>query len=50
MLVTLMFGFHIGEKQKQKQKQKLPDLISACDSLLNENVSFLKQIMMSNEK
>ena len=46
MLVTLMFGFHIGEKKKKKKK--LPDLISACDFLLNENVSFLKQIMMSN--
>ena len=33
-------------------KKNLPDRISACDSLLkhNENIPFLKQIVMSDEK
>ena len=45
MFITLMFGFHISKKN-------LLEHISACDSLLkcNENVPFLKQIVMGNEK
>ena len=43
MSVTLMFGFHISEKN-------LLDCISACDSLCNENVPFLKQIVTGDEK
>ena len=40
-----MFGFHISEKN-------LLDRISACNPLLksNENVLFLKQIVMGDEK
>ena len=38
-----MFGFHISEK-------KLLDHISTCDSLRNENIPFLKQIAMGDEK
>ena len=45
MFITLMFEFHIRDKN-------LPDRISTCNSLLkhNENVPFLKQIVMGNEK
>ena len=45
MLIALMFGFHISEKN-------LLDHISACDSLLKrkENVLFLKQIVTGGEK
>ena len=44
MLIALMFGFHISEKNL--------DHISACDSLLkrNENVPFLKQVVIGDEK
>ena len=44
-VTCLMFGSHLSEKY-------LLDCISACASLLkhNENVMFLKQIVMSNEK
>ena len=37
-----MFEFH--------EKKKILDLISAYDSLLSENVSVLKKIVMSDEK
>ena len=45
MFIDLMFGFHISEKN-------LLDHIFPCDSLLtlNNNVLFLKQIVMGNEK
>ena len=45
MLIALMFGLHISEKN-------LLDCIPACDSLLkcNENMPFLKQIVMGSEK
>ena len=44
-VTCLTFGSHLSEKY-------LLDCISACASLLkhNENVMFLKQIVMSNEK
>ena len=44
MFFALMFGFHISEKNL--------DHISIRDSLLksNENVPFLKQIVMGDEK
>ena len=47
MLIALMFGFHISSVKKI-----LLDHISTCDSLLkrNENVPFLKQIVMGNGK
>ena len=45
MLIALMFGFHLSEKN-------LLDRISACDSLLkrDENVPFFKKIVMGHEK
>ena len=45
MLISLVFGFHISEKNPL-------DRISACDSLLkrNENLMFLKQIVTGDEK
>ena len=45
MSITLMFGFHISERN-------LLDCISVCESLLkrSENIPFLKQIVMGNQK
>ena len=45
MFIALMFGFNISKKN-------LLDRISTCNSLLkhNENIPFLKQIVMGNEK
>ena len=45
MLITLMSGFHISEIN-------LLDRISVCESLLkcSENILFLKQIVMGDEK
>ena len=45
MLITLMSGFHIS-------KRNLLDRISVCESLLkrSENIPFLKQIVMGDEK
>ena len=46
MVIILMFGFHV------KLSEKNLDYIFACDFLLksNENVLFLKHILMGNEK
>ena len=45
MLITLILGFHISEVKKKKH-------ISTCNFLIKYslNVSFLKQIVMEDEK